>query len=70
MRADLCKAYLVELICTFENNQGSGFSEFPFSNTLGKGRVWEKVSDARPNLADINQLALWVFTMLLSLWHF
>lgn len=45
-------------------------SEFPFSNTLGKGRVWDKVTYARPNLADIDQLAVWVFSVLLSLWHF
>lgn len=68
MKADLCKVYLVKLICTFENNHVSGFSEFPFfSNTPGKGRVWEKVTDARPNLADINQLPVWVFSVLLSL---
>lgn len=56
MRADLCKVYLVRLIGTSENNHVSGFSEFLFSSILGKGRGWEKVTDARPNLTDVTQL--------------
>lgn len=56
MRADLCKVYLVKLIGPFENSHVFGFSELLFSSSLGKGRVWEKVTDARPNLTDISQL--------------
>lgn len=58
----MCEAYLVKIVRTFENNHVSAFSEFPFfSNTLGKGRVQEKITDVSPNLADTNQLAVWVF---------